>query len=374
MSFFQGMAQAFKDGDDQRFRMKVLGEEQDFTLGRDASQREHEKAMRMADINARRTEALLQATAGRSTSGANTAVKTNPADLQWFGSRVQGVEGAEEFIGQFNLSPDQMGPVKEYIEEVEAERAKKGLPPLTGQQIVEAFKVYRFDMPQEDAFDISSIKDMDLTDDSQYAEAVRGVTQDRAPRSTFGVDQTGLVMPDFALQEKAVNGMIVTTLTRQIAALAGDESPAATRRQAELAGLINGIEDKNPQAIMRAYTEYGKDAVDLLVGAGVFGMDQVMKNPLLSPLFIEPQTAPTAPVTPDLVGTPATAQPASGTPVTASPEVPAPTPVPPAETGERTLIQQDFNTMEEAQSFLQTLPPGRYLIMVDGEEVPARVE
>ena len=269
-----------------------------------------------------------------------------------------------------------MGPVKEYIEKTEVERSKAGLPPLTGQQIVEAFRVYRFDMPQEDAFDIASLTDMDLTDDAAYAETLRRARQGGGggSASTFGVNQTGLVMPDFALQEKAVNGMIVTTITRQIAALAGDESPAATRRQAELAGLIDGIEDKNPQAIMRAYTEYGKDAVDLLVGDGVFGMDQVRKNPLLSSVFIEPQTAPTAPVTPDLVGTPVEAQPASGTPATPSPEVTAPTPVPPAETGERTLIQQDFNTMEEAQSFLQTLPPGRYLIMVDGEEVPARVE
>jgi hypothetical protein len=363
MSFFQGMAQAFKDGDDQRFRMKVLGEEQSFTRERDMSAQEHDRNMRVMDINARRLEALLQAQAGRSAGRAGTTAQVNPAALGYFGQ--YGVED-EEFLGAVNRDPEFAADLMGKVEKENLDRAEKGFPQLTPQEVVDAFRVYQTEIPATPGWSTEDLLEVDPTD-SEAIDRLMNTPRAQEAQTVSGVvtNTTPLIREDFKLQVDAVNGMITSVLRGELAGLAGNQTPEGRQRMAELNGLLEGVEGGDQFSLNRAYQLYGRQAVEGLQQMGVQGMSTANRNPLLAPIFSQsPQEAPQSPEsTQPMVPLPEEQQPVSEPP-TQSQE----------DTGERTPIQQDFNTMEEAQAFLQTLPPGRYLIMVDGQEIPARVE
>jgi hypothetical protein len=365
MSFFQGMAQAFKDADDQRFRMKVLGEEQDFMRQRDQAGFEHDRAMRMLEINARRQEALLTARATRAAASAGTTQQVNPAALTYFGQ--YGVED-QEFLGVVNRNPEFAADLMKKVEDENADRAEKGFPALTPQEVVETWRVYQTEIPATPGWSTEDLLELDPTDPNFETRLEELTSQPQAQPATtvpgFVTNTGPLIREDFAQQVEAVNGVVASILRSEMARLVGDDSVEANQRKAEINSLLEGIEGGDQFATNRAYELYGSRALEVLQEAGYQGMSTAQRNPLLAPIFMQPsQEAATEAPAPQPMVTPA--------------EEPAPVSEPPTQsgedTGERTLIQQDFNSMEEAQAFLQTLPPGRYFITVDGQEYPATV-
>lgn len=199
MSFWMGMARAFKDADTKKTEDRRIVEERAYDSQVRDDARKFEEKMFWDKVAEDRRTALLEATAKRR---ASSTKDVNPADLYALGARLRGAEGSEDLMAAAVQDPTLATSILETIRDAEEKSAAKGYNRyITGEELVSNFQIYGVEGMLTEGITTEDIMDADLTDPEVFGTLTEQAAAERGPQYTFDYKPDLYYVPDTSREE-----------------------------------------------------------------------------------------------------------------------------------------------------------------------------
>jgi hypothetical protein len=298
MSFWMGLARGFKDADDKKTQDRRILDERAYDASVREDSRKFEKEMFWTRIGEERRTALLQANASRSSNSPKVDPK-NEADLYALAARLDGVEGADEFMAEAVQDPSVATSILETIRSAEQKAAENGIKGyrISGQQLIDNFQIFGPQGVAENLVTVDEILNADLSNPDVFAGMMSRSGSGNAPARTADFDPSIFYRPDRE-GEKYTAGLfddeVLRQATLEASRLAETDAQAAAEimSKARLFGKEGGALETQELRDM-----FGEQARETL--RGFDSTQSVDRNPGIPASSAPPVAQPPTPQTPE---------------------------------------------------------------------------
>lgn len=281
MGVWQGIAQAYKDISAERAREKEIREEREYRIKEKEEDRAFEREQYLARIREARRENLTKVLASRSDARSKSD------------NYVAKVKGLQEKLGETDdpraakvlSNPLAASAIFDAVEGVNIERAKNGLAPLSGTEILDNITYYDDDNnPQIVESPKFGLEDLDRisADEEEYQKVMIQAARSQAqrPKPVVSVDPTLYDPRDPKRTKQAAEYFNAMVLQQAAAELQTLDNEA--EGYSNLAALIeDATKNANGAGMSALQIKYGLGIYEDMIGSNDPNVNSIAKDPVI---------------------------------------------------------------------------------------------
>lgn len=281
MGVWQGIAQAYKDISAERAREKEIREEREYRTKEKEEDRAFEREQYLARIREARRENLTKVLASRSDARSKSD------------NYVAKVKGLQEKLGETDdpraakvlSNPLAASAIFDAVEGVNIERAKNGLAPLSGTEILDNITYYDDDNnPQIVESPEFGLEDLDriAADEEEYQKVMVQAARSQAqrPKPVVSVDPTLYDPRDPKRTKQAAEYFNAMVLQQAAAELQTLDNEA--EGYSNLAALIeDATKNANGAGMSALQIKYGLGIYEDMIGSNDPNVNSIAKDPVI---------------------------------------------------------------------------------------------
>lgn len=281
MGVWQGIAQAYKDISAERAREKEIREEREYQTKQKEEDRAFEREQYLARIREARRENLTKVLASRSDARSKSD------------NYVAKVKGLQEKLGETDdpraakvlSNPLAASAIFDAVEGVNIERAKNGLAPLSGTEILDNITYYDDDNnPQIVESPKFGLEDLDriAADEEEYQKVMIQAARSQAqrPKPVVSVDPTLYDPRDPKRTKQAAEYFNAMVLQQAAAELQTLDNEA--EGYSNLAALIeDATKNANGAGMSALQIKYGLGIYEDMIGSNDPNVNSIAKDPVI---------------------------------------------------------------------------------------------